>query len=454
MSDEAVARALRRARALAQSGEDEAAKQAYVDVLRLDPTQFDALNEIATLARASGHRSAARTAYAQAVAHHPQNPVGHVNLGNLLFEDGDMAGAEAAFRAALHCAPELPEAHQGLARVLAERFDPAAEPHMRKGFVGHAVTALPSRGPEPGVPLLLLVDARGGNTPTRPWIDARRFAVTAIHTEFFDPADPLPPHALVVNAIGDPDRSAAALAGAEAVVARTDAPVINPPTLIWATGRAENARRLARIPGVIAPETRAMSRAALLAADDLRFPLLLRAPGFHTGQHFLQVADRAALPAAAAALPGETVLAIEYLDARGPEGMARKYRVMLIDGVPYPLHLAISADWKVHYFTADMAANPAFRDEERRFLGDMQAVLGARAMGALTAIHAMLGLDYAGVDFALAPDGLLLLFEANATMVINAPDPDPIWDYRRPAVAAALTAARRMLERRAARGGP
>ena len=29
-----------------------------------------------------------------------------------------------------------------------------------------------------------------------------------------------------------------------------------------------------------------------------------------------------------------------------------KYRVMFIDGVCHPLHLAISRDWKVHYFTA------------------------------------------------------------------------------------------------------
>ena len=52
---------------------------------------------------------------------------------------------------------------------------------------------------------------------------------------------------------------------------------------------------------------------------------------------------------------------------------------MFIDGATYPLHLAISADWKVHYFTAAMAAEPAFRLEEQHFLDDMPAVLGARA---------------------------------------------------------------------------
>ena len=61
----------------------------------------------------------------------------------------------------------------------------------------------------------------------------------------------------------------------------------------------------------------------------------------------------------------------------------------------------------------------------------MQATLGSRAVTALNGICGRLGLDYAGVDFALAPNGSVLLFEANATMVIVPPDPDPIWDYRR-----------------------
>jgi hypothetical protein len=122
---------------------------------------------------------------------------------------------------------------------------------------------------------------------------------------------------------------------------------------------------------------------------------------------------------------------------------------MIIDGVLYPLHLAVSKDWKVHYFTAGMAANSAYRAEEQRFLEAMPAVLGERAMAALAAIGRTLGLDYAGVDFALAADGSLLLFEANATMVVNPPDPDPVWDYRRAAIGCVLDAAKRMLLARA-----
>ena len=91
--DAAIAALIERAREFTARAEDDAAKAAYVDVLRRDPTHFAALNELATLAYASGHRSAARTAYEQAVRCHPGNPLGRVNLGNLLADEQDFAAA-------------------------------------------------------------------------------------------------------------------------------------------------------------------------------------------------------------------------------------------------------------------------------------------------------------------------------------------------------------------------
>jgi hypothetical protein len=443
--------ALLRARLYAEAGQDEAAKLAYLDVLCLDQTSLPALRELGALASASGHRSAARTAYDRAVQLHPNDPISRVALGNLLVEDGDLGEARRHYNAALDIDPAFPEAHQGLARLLTVLGDPEADLHWHKGFAGNAVATQRYRGTGVGVPLLLLASARGGNIPTRQWIDDGIFAVTVVYADFRDPALPLPPHRLVVNAIGDADLCGAALESAEAMLAHGTAPVINPPALVRITGREENARRLGGIPGVIAPRIAALTRSTLRTSEGLKFPLLLRTPGFHTGQHFIQVESSGDLARAIATLPGEAVLAIDYLDARGSDGMARKYRVMFIDGICYPLHLAISADWKVHYFTAAMAGNAAYREEERRFLEDMRATLGGRAVTALTGICAALGLDYAGVDFALGPDGSVLLFEANATMVILAPGPEAIWDYRRDAIAAVQAAAHRMLQHRLSR---
>ena len=117
---------------------------------------------------------------------------------------------------------------------------------------------------------------------------------------------------------------------------------------------------------------------------------------------------------------------------------------MMIDGGLYPLHMAASPVWKVHYFTSAMADRPELRAEEAAFLADMPKALGPRAMAALDDIQGRLGLDYAGVDFALNRDGALLFFEANATMTITPPETDPIWTYRREPIARALAAARTM----------
>jgi glutathione synthase/RimK-type ligase-like ATP-grasp enzyme len=123
---------------------------------------------------------------------------------------------------------------------------------------------------------------------------------------------------------------------------------------------------------------------------------------------------------------------------------------MMLDGELYPLHVAVSSHWKIHYYTADMADKPEHRAEDAEFLENMPAVLGPRAMTALAEIQARLGLDYAGVDFGLSASGEILLFEANATMVVNPPEPEEKWAYRRPAVERIYAAVRRMLMSRVA----
>jgi glutathione synthase/RimK-type ligase-like ATP-grasp enzyme len=227
------------------------------------------------------------------------------------------------------------------------------------------------------------------------------------------------------------------------------------------TGRIGNAERLRGIEGVRTARTVAVSRdvladadgAAGLAARGFSFPLLLRSPGYHTGRNFILVETAADLPAAVQGLPGEELLVIEYLDARGPDGSPRKFRVMMIGGKLFPLHLAISRDWKVHYFTSDMADRPDHRAEEATFLADMPGTLGSRAMRALREIQTALGLDYAGIDFGLSGDGDVLLFEANATMVIARPGDDARWAYRRNAIDRVLEAATAMLMQTAVANG-
>lgn len=453
----AIEREIERAALLGALNRRDDAKLAFIAILRKAPTNFSALNEFGSLLTAMGATDAACRVYAEAILHHPDNPTGHVNLANLLLRASRYQQAREHYDAALRMDPEHAAAHQGLGAVLADLGErTAAGEHFRKGFRDRAISTLPYRGDKPPVRLLQLVSSGGGNIPTALFLDDTRFLTTVVVADHLDPRLALPPHQLIFNAIGDADLCQAALEAGCRLAAEATVPVINDPAAVMKSGRIANAVRLRAVPGVRTAQTVEVGRDVLaghdgpetLAGLGFSFPLLLRSAGYHTGRNFVLVEQASDLAAAAAGLPGDELLVIEYLNARGADGRARKYRVMMIDGRLYPLHLAISRDWKVHYFTSQMAEEPDHRLEEASFLQDMPAVLGKKAMRALEGIRDALGLDYAGVDFAVAPDGGVLLFEANATMVIARPKEEERWAYRHAAVDQVLDAVVAMIAQR------
>jgi hypothetical protein len=449
----------RRAALLDGLGRTEDAKKAYFAILADDPRHATTLSAYGALLHRTGYRTAARTLFAHAVACHPQCAEARVNLAQVLRQAGAFDAARAEFGAALSVDPLHARAHRGLGDLLAERGDPeGAAHHRRLGHTGHAVHGWTYRGDSPPVRVLMPVSVADGNIATRHFLDDRVFAVTTCATEFCDPADRLPPHDVVFNAIADADLCRPALSAAQAVIARSGAPVINAPSRVLATGRADMAEAMARLPGIAVPRVAALLRAiflrgegpAALARHGMGCPVLLRAPGFHAGRHFARVDRDACLAEAAASLPGEQLLAIEYLHACGADGKARKGRVMVIDGRLYPLHWAVSSHWKVHYFSSDMACCPPHQEEEARFLRDMSGFLGRRAVAGLLAVAEHMDLDYGGIDFGVLADGRIAVFEANAAMAIVPPPDEARWSYRRPACDVALLAAQTLLIRRAA----
>jgi hypothetical protein len=452
-----------RAGLLREQGRFEEAKRDYLELIRRNPTDFAALNDFGTLALKAGHSAAARSLFGEAVRHHPGNANGHVNLANLLLALDELDEARVHFEAALRIDAGHIHAHRGMGNLLAGLGDAAgARRHRDRGFADHALTALPYRGESAPIPVLLFVSAAGGNIPTNTILDDRTFKTTVLVADYFDPRAPLPPHDLIFNGIGDADICGEALEGACTIVAQTRKPVINHPARVLQTGRAANTDRLRGLPNVIVPRLRKVSRHALsgafaadtVAANGFSFPLLARAPGFHTGLHYVRAETPEDLAAAASHFPGDDVWLIEQLDARDGDGMYRKIRVMMIDRKIYPLHLAISRNWKVHYFRADMAHSETNRRVDGEFLDDMPRAIGPRAVAALERIAATLDLDYGGIDFAVNAAGDVLLFEANATMVMVPLAADEKWDYRRPAFDAVFAAIRRMLTERAGSTSP
>jgi glutathione synthase/RimK-type ligase-like ATP-grasp enzyme len=428
------------------------ARGAYKGVLARDATHFGALMNLGTMLYLENRRPEARILYQQATKHHPAEASAFVNLGNVLAED-DLTAARAAYERALELEPAHATGNFALALLHDALGDAeAAQTHRERAFAEPIVRVTPYRGAGSPLRVLVLLAANGGNIVTTLLFDDREIEATVLVADSYRAGMELPPHDVIFNAIGDADRSDGALAIAERIVAASAAPAINQPAAVRRTGRLDIAR-FAGIADVRAPQTAALPRARLdaaaLAARGFAFPVLLRSPGYHMGEHFAFVAAPGELAAALAKLPGDELLAIAYLDARGPDGGVRKYRALAVDGALYPVHLAISAAWKVHYFSADMRDNAAHRAEEAAYLDDMPGQLGPRAFAALQSIAATLDLDYAGIDFSIDAGGNVLLFEANPTMAIYLPDGDERFAYRRAAITRIVDAIRRMFRERA-----
>lgn len=462
----------RRASLLANLGQFRAATVSDMRALQLDPGHRAALNHLGEVLIATGHRQAARSVFKQAVLCHPDDPVSRGNYGYFLLEESERLDveerhAEAAqlkcdargqFDRALRANPSDEKAHEGLYYLLRNTGEEqeAAE-HRLAAFRNRGIIPSPYRGDGPPIPVLQFISTTGGNVRLQRFLDSRIFQTYFILPEFCDAKMPLPRHRLAVNSIGDAEVGREALVAAQSVLARTTAPLINSPAAVLASTRSNNAKRLSGLPGVKTPKTVTVSReqlsddaaATTLASEGFTFPLLLRAPGFHTGQHFLKVDSVNNLAAALASLPGQSVIVMQFLDTRGPDNKFRKYRAMIIDRQIHPLHVAISHQWKIHYMTAEMAGNPEHRAEDAAFLEDMYSVLGPMAMNAIERIQSVLGLDYAGIDFGLNAKGEVVVFEANATMVVNPPDGDARWNYRRPACRRIFDAVRKMFLDRA-----
>ena len=450
-----------RARLLTRMGRLQEAKDAYIEILKKDPNQFASFVNLGAILVELRHRQPALKVFREIARRFPESPLGPLNIARVLYEMGATKQARAQYEAMLRVFPNHADAHYGFSDLLMEQHEYALSmEHRRKGFENQPWTFSHYRGEKEPVRLLLLGTAHGGNSPIQRCLDDRIFLTAVTYTDFYNDSIPFPPHQLVINAISEVDRCGNALDVAERMLERVTVPVLNAPAKIRVTGREDSTRLLGAIEGVVAPRTVTLSRAELAGREavsmleerGLAFPILVRAPGYHGGAHFSKVDRAEDLASVVAELPGEELTVIQYLDAREQDGKIRKCRVMMIGGKLYPLHKAVSDQWKIHYFSSQMADSPGHRAEEAAFLEDMPAVLGPRAMRALKQIQETLGLDYAGADFSLGRTGEVLLFEANATMTAAPPEPGAQWDYRRDAVKNIRAAVQEMILARVGAG--
>jgi hypothetical protein len=103
----------------------------------------------------------------------------------------------------------------------------------------------------------------------------------------------------------------------------------------------------------------------------------------------------------------------------------------------------------IHYYNAAMADHAWMREEEARFLAAPEAVFDGAPGAALREIAAAVPLDYFGIDCAIARDGRLLLFEADAAMLVHGTDPPDLYPYKRAAFERIRDAVSALLDRSA-----
>lgn len=395
----------------------------------------DAGDELAALA----HSIAALTLQAHADGTMSDGAQGLCNVATGYFMKGDHARAAGWYGLALQLNPALAAAWQNLAAIHADagRHGEAAGCRDRAYRLQRIFVEGDGQGQGQNKPrvLILAVGHTAGNVPVETLLPTSLYCRIKYVLDYAPPEedDLLPSHDLVFNAIGEPDVAAPLLDRLVSFEARNTRPLLNLPRQVARSGRDMLPALLAGLDGVSTAPCRRIASAeeAWAAAQQTGFPLLLRPAASHGGIGLRRCADAGELTAALATMantdqgePGEHNEHNEHYlsafrDTRDADAYYRKYRMIFIGGQAYPYHLAISPEWMVHYFSADMLDHPWKIDAERRFLTDPAAVLGPRALAAVGAVGRRLGLDYAGIDFTVLPDGGIFVFEANATMLVH-----------------------------------
>ena len=255
----------------------------------------------------------------------------------------------------------------------------------------------------------------------------------------------------VFIAIAEDRRHTQALQAAEALAAALGKPVINPAARIALAARDTAATLLQGVPGAIVPTQRLLPREALQAAP-VAFPVIIRPRQSHAGNALSQIADAAALAAYLAEHADDAFYVAPFIDYRNADGQWRKYRVIFVDGVPWPFHMAVHDDWAVWYYNAGMDRDPQKQAEERQFLNNFASVFPPPAMAALREIAARVGLDYFGLDCGLLDDGRVVVFEVETGMIVHDRDEGPVYAYKTAPARRILRAAEAMVDRRIVAG--
>jgi glutathione synthase/RimK-type ligase-like ATP-grasp enzyme len=349
---------------------------------------------------------------------------------------GELESLRSLAYAVLRRDPAARDAHLRLYEVEQMLGQPeSAIEHLRAAVQTSRIVTLPALQQPAELTVLAVsrVAPWEANVPLELIVDVQH---TTLHRYYIDDADThlggetLPAYDVLINAIAESERARNALALAKLFAERAGRRMVNPPESVARLGREEVARRFAASTTIVAPAVERVD-AAPLRSRDVRAPLVVRPVGSQAGYALARVENREELRAYLGEHVHDAYFVMPFVDYRNDDGFYRKYRVMFVDGAPYACHLAISPRWMIHYYNAAMAEHQWMRDEEARFVADLEPVFTGRLADALREIAAAIPLEYFGIDCAIARDGRLLLFEADAAMLVHGTDPIDLYPYKK-----------------------
>lgn len=276
---------------------------------------------------------------------------------------------------------------------------------------------------------------------------------------------PLPDHELVFVLAGESASNRPLLKQLEGFVKASSRPVLNAPDRILCLSRDVVSARLRSVKGVEMPQTVGLDwhsleeisrgkRSIAAVLDEATFPIIVRPRDSQGGKDLAKLNSPQAIIEYLRTVADAEFFVSRFLDYSGPDGLFRKYRVVIIAGQPYACHMAISAHWMVHYVNANMDESLAKRDEEARFMAEFDTGFALRHRACLARIDALLGLDYYAIDCAETSDGRLLIFEVDTAMLVHAMDPPDLFPYKRAQMGKLFRAFREMLSKATQRNNP
>jgi hypothetical protein len=241
---------------------------------------------------------------------------------------------------------------------------------------------------------------------------------------------------VLVNLICEPETQRLALRQLASFELASQLPLVNPSWAVAATARPVIARRLAHQVGVRAPHCTLFRAGGVTLAEHIEaeghtYPVLLRPPGRHGSVGLVRVDDPSEITSQARDLRLACTVT-DFVDFRSDDGLWRKYRMVYAGDRLFRRHVLADREWNL-----TRAARPFMNDrpelvaQEQEWLGRPVTLerdgIEARIMHQFRALQ----LDFGVMDFALPPDGDLVVFEINACLQLTNPtDAEAATDLR------------------------